>query len=55
MVKDAKDSKDKRLANLDLGRLKGLMANAIIVDGRNVFDPAAVRAAGFEYYSLGRK
>jgi UDPglucose 6-dehydrogenase len=45
----------EEFAGLDLGRLKGLMANPIIVDGRNVFDPAAVRAAGFEYYSLGRK
>jgi UDPglucose 6-dehydrogenase len=40
---------------LDFGRIKGLMANPIIVDGRNLFDPAAIRKLGFEYYSIGRK
>ena len=40
---------------LDLARLRELMSNPIIVDGRNVFDPAAVRALGFEYHSVGRK
>jgi UDPglucose 6-dehydrogenase len=39
----------------DLGRVRELMANPIIVDGRNMFDPAAVRTLGFEYYSVGRK
>ena len=40
---------------LDFGRIKGLMANPIIVDGRNLFDPDAIRKLGFEYYSVGRK
>jgi UDPglucose 6-dehydrogenase len=40
---------------LDLGRVKGLMANPILIDGRNIFDPAALRALGFEYTCLGRK
>jgi UDPglucose 6-dehydrogenase len=31
------------------------MANPIIVDGRNVFGPEALRRSGFEYYSIGRK
>ena len=42
-------------AGLDLGRIKGLMANAILLDGRNLYDPETVRAAGFEYFSIGRK
>jgi len=45
----------KEYADLDLGRLRGLMANPILVDGRNVFDPAAVAARGFEYFSIGRR
>ena len=45
----------EELANLDLAKLKGTMANPIIVDGRNVFSPAALRKLGFEYYSIGRK
>jgi len=40
---------------LDLGRVRELMANPIIVDGRNMFDPVAVRGLGFEYYPVGRK
>lgn len=40
---------------LDLNRVKSLMDNPIIVDGRNMFDPAKVRKLGFEYYSIGRK
>jgi len=43
------------VAELDFKKLKASMANPIIVDGRNVFDPEAVRKLGFEYYSIGRK
>jgi len=42
-------------AKLDLKRIKEAMANPIIVDGRNVFSPEAVKKLGFEYYSIGRK
>ncbi len=42
-------------AGLDLERLKETMANPIIVDGRNVFDPAALSTLGYEYYSIGRR
>jgi hypothetical protein len=30
------------------------MRNPLIVDGRNLLDPAATRAAGFEYEGIGR-
>jgi UDPglucose 6-dehydrogenase len=39
---------------VDPGRLKALMRGSVIVDLRNVFDPAAMRAAGFSYSSIGR-
>jgi UDPglucose 6-dehydrogenase len=39
---------------LDLSRLRGLMEVPVLVDGRNLFDPRAVREAGFEYISIGR-
>ena len=45
----------EEFAGLDLGRIKGAMANPIIVDGRNIFDPADVRRLGFEYFSIGRR
>lgn len=39
---------------LDLIRLKQLMAIPIIVDGRNLFDPEKVGDAGFTYFPTGR-
>jgi UDPglucose 6-dehydrogenase len=41
--------------DLDLANVKERMANPIFIDGRNLYDPAAVRALGFEYFSIGRK
>lgn len=40
---------------LDLKKIKDVMANPIIIDGRNIFEPEDVRSLGFEYYSVGRK
>ena len=39
---------------LDLGRIKGLLKEPVMVDLRNIYDPAEVRAAGFRYSSVGR-
>ena len=30
------------------------MRTPVVVDGRNLFEPSQMQAAGFEYYSLGR-
>jgi len=35
-------------------RLKSLMKSPVLFDGRNVWDPAEMRAAGFKYYGIGR-
>ena len=40
--------------HLDLKRVHGLMRRPVIIDGRNIYDPAAVRALGFVYYGIGR-
>ena len=40
--------------SLDLERVKGLMNGPVMVDLRNVYDPAEMAAAGFEYVSIGR-
>lgn len=45
----------KEFAGLDLKKIKDLMANPILIDGRNIFDPKELNALGFEYYSIGRK
>jgi len=39
---------------LDLDTIRSLVRTPIVVDGRNLFEPARMRAASFEYYSLGR-
>ena len=41
-------------ANLDLERLRSMLAYPIVVDGRNLYDPATMSAHGFLYYSIGR-
>jgi UDPglucose 6-dehydrogenase len=44
----------KQILDMDLDRVKALMARPIIVDGRNCFHPSAMRAKEFSYYSVGR-
>jgi UDPglucose 6-dehydrogenase len=39
---------------LDLGRIKDLLNAPVLVDLRNIYKPEDVRAAGFEYSSIGR-
>lgn len=39
---------------LDLDRVGQLMRQRVLVDLRNVYDPADARAAGFQYSSIGR-
>jgi UDPglucose 6-dehydrogenase len=40
---------------LDLRRVHELMEVPVLIDGRNVYDPADARRAGFEYHSMGRE
>ncbi len=40
---------------LDLGRARQLMRQPLIVDLRNIFDPAQVARAGFGYTGIGRQ
>jgi UDPglucose 6-dehydrogenase len=42
------------LRELDWGAAGARMQNKLIVDGRNMLDPAEVRALGFEYEGIGR-
>jgi len=39
---------------LDFHRVKSLMAHPIILDGRNLWDPAWLRSLGFTYMGIGR-
>jgi UDPglucose 6-dehydrogenase len=38
----------------DLKRVKEALRRPIIVDGRNLYDPARMRQLGFTYLSIGR-
>ena len=40
--------------NMDLNKLKGVMKCPVIVDGRNIFDPADMQTRGFTYHCVGR-
>jgi len=42
------------LRDLASPEIKELMANPLIIDGRNLLDPEATRAAGFAYEGIGR-
>jgi UDPglucose 6-dehydrogenase len=37
----------------DFERMKKLMARAVIIDGRNIYEPRSAAAAGFEYIGIG--
>lgn len=39
----------------DFKKMKGLMKEPIIFDGRNQYDPEEVAEAGFEYHGIGRE
>jgi UDPglucose 6-dehydrogenase len=39
----------------DFAALKARLAAPLIFDGRNLYDPAMVRAQGFEYFPIGRR
>jgi UDPglucose 6-dehydrogenase len=42
------------LGNLARAEIRDLMATPLIIDGRNLLDPAQARAAGFAYEGIGR-
>jgi UDPglucose 6-dehydrogenase len=44
----------KAFRSPDFDELKRRLATPVIFDGRNLYEPAAVRALGFEYFPIGR-
>ena len=38
----------------DMNKVKGVMRRPVVFDGRNLFDPEALRGLGFTYYGVGR-
>ncbi len=43
-----------QFAELDLASLRSRMRRPLLFDGRNLFDPSAVAAAGLAYRGIGR-
>jgi UDPglucose 6-dehydrogenase len=39
----------------DFDVLRAKLAHPVIFDGRNLYDPAVVKAHGFEYHPIGRR
>ena len=44
----------KEFRSPDLQRLKQVLKQPVILDGRNILDPAQVREAGLDYLGVGR-
>lgn len=38
----------------DFSRIRALLKTPVLFDGRNIYEPAAVEAAGLSYYGIGR-
>lgn len=44
----------KEFRSPDFEAIKGRLKNALIFDGRNLYDPKLVRGMGIDYYAIGR-
>ena len=44
----------KEFRSPDYDRLKALLIQPLIFDGRNLYDPALMQRLGFEYFAIGR-
>ena len=44
----------KQFRSPDFAALKAALGDAVVFDGRNLYDPAEVEAAGLAYYGIGR-
>ena len=44
----------KQFRSPDFARLHAALADAVVFDGRNLYEPAEVEAAGLAYYGIGR-
>lgn len=44
----------KEYRTIDLNQLKSSLKNPVIFDGRNLLDIPSLKAAGFEYYAIGK-
>ncbi|MFT4343327.1 MAG: UDP-glucose dehydrogenase family protein [Candidatus Woesearchaeota archaeon] len=41
--------------SIDVAKVKALLKQPLIIDGRNIYDPETMKKAGITYYSIGRR
>jgi len=44
----------KQFRSPDFSKLKSALADGVVLDGRNLYEPSEVEAAGLDYYGIGR-
>jgi UDPglucose 6-dehydrogenase len=44
----------KEFRSPDFEAMRGLLGQPVVFDGRNLYEPAVLKAAGLEYYAIGR-
>ncbi|MEG1680101.1 MAG: UDP binding domain-containing protein, partial [Stenotrophomonas sp.] len=44
----------KQFRSPDFARMREALGDAVVFDGRNLYDPAEIEAAGLAYYGIGR-
>jgi UDPglucose 6-dehydrogenase len=44
----------KAFRSPDFERIRALLRDPVVFDGRNIFEPREVEAAGIAYYGIGR-
>ena len=47
-------TEEKEFRSPDFERIKELLKQPVIFDGRNLYDPDFVRREGFQYFAIGR-
>ena len=45
----------KQFIHPDFDEMRRVMRQPVVFDGRNIYNPQRIRAAGFTYYSIGRR
>ena len=49
-----RDTEWKQFRSPDFARLKATLTDAVVFDGRNLYEPAEVEAQGLAYWGIGR-
>ncbi|KLB15544.1 UDP binding domain-containing protein, partial [Xanthomonas hortorum] len=44
----------KQFRSPDFGKIKQALKDDVVFDGRNLYDPQEIEAAGLAYYAIGR-